>query len=93
MTNASGQRAKRLAPLRLTAGPRPDRSHRPGKRPEANGMPDAGESEHPASGAPHGHGGEQAHAGIDTSGRLISRVSFLAIYTPESVPEKALRHG
>ena len=34
-------------------------------------MTDAGESDHPASGAPHGHGGEPPHAGGDTSGRLI----------------------
>jgi hypothetical protein len=44
-------------------------------------MTDAGESEHPASGAPHGHGGEPAHARIDTSGRLIKAgVAVIAIF-------------
>jgi hypothetical protein len=43
-------------------------------------MTDEGESEHPASGAPHGHGEEPAHAGIDTSGRLIKAgVALVAI--------------
>jgi hypothetical protein len=44
-------------------------------------MTDAGESEHPASGAPRGHGGEPAQAGIDTAGRLIKAgVAVVAIF-------------
>ena len=44
-------------------------------------MTDAGESEHPASGAPRGHGGEAAHAGIDTAGWLIKAgVAVVAIF-------------
>jgi hypothetical protein len=44
-------------------------------------MTDAGESEHPASGAPYGHGEEPAHAGIDASGRLImAGVAVVAIF-------------
>jgi hypothetical protein len=44
-------------------------------------MTDAGESEQPASGAPNGHGGEPAHAGIDTSGWLIKvGVAVVAIF-------------
>jgi hypothetical protein len=44
-------------------------------------MTDSGESGHPVSGAAHGHGGEPAHAGIDTSGRLIKAgVAAVAIF-------------
>ena len=44
-------------------------------------MADAGESEHPASGAAGGHGGESAHAGIDTAGWLIKAgVGLIAIF-------------
>ena len=44
-------------------------------------MTDAGESEHPASGAPRGHDGEPAHAGIDTAGWLIKAgVAVVAIF-------------
>jgi hypothetical protein len=42
---------------------------------------DAGESEHPASGAAGGHGGESAHAGIDTAGWLIKAgVGVIAVF-------------
>jgi predicted phage tail protein len=44
-------------------------------------MTDAGESEHPTSGAPRGHGGEPAHAGLDTAGWLIKAgVAVIAIF-------------
>ena len=44
-------------------------------------MTDAGESEHPAGGAPRGHDGEPAHAGIDTAGWLIKAgVAVVAIF-------------
>jgi hypothetical protein len=44
-------------------------------------MTDAGEPEHPASGAQRGHGEEPAHAGIDTAGWLIKAgVAVVAIF-------------
>jgi hypothetical protein len=44
-------------------------------------MTDAGESEHPASGAPGGYAGEPAQAGIDTAGWLIKvGVAVVAIF-------------
>ncbi len=44
-------------------------------------MTDAGKSEHPSRGDPHGHGGEPPHAGVDTSGRLIKAgVAVIAIF-------------
>ena len=44
-------------------------------------MADAGESEPPVSATAGGHGGESAHAGIDTAGWLIKAgVGVIAIF-------------